>query len=142
MQRLTFIAAASLALATHGLTLGGATAEHGSPIEAEQGTLAELELLDLHDDIIDEDMLAQSELEKRGGRSKSRSDGKARGNGVGGGSSWDTNTPYEDRHTPCKGFMCGWSIGNPLGILLNTNHCVIACECLILEGCVSDDKRR
>ena len=34
MQRLTFTVA-SLALATHGLTLGGAIADHGNPLEAE-----------------------------------------------------------------------------------------------------------
>ena len=33
---------ATLALAAHGLTLRGATADHGSPAEAEQATLAEL----------------------------------------------------------------------------------------------------
>ena len=54
MQRLTF-QVAGLALATHGLTLGGATADHGSPAEAEHPTLAELELLD---DYADEVMLA------------------------------------------------------------------------------------
>ena len=40
MQRLATLA--TLALATHGLSLGGATAGHGSPAEAEQPTLAEL----------------------------------------------------------------------------------------------------
>ena len=54
MQRLTF-QVAGLALATHGLTLRGATADHGSPAEAEHPTLAELELLD---DYADEVMLA------------------------------------------------------------------------------------
>ena len=39
MQQLT--AFASLALATYGLTLGGAIADHGSPAETEQATLAE-----------------------------------------------------------------------------------------------------
>ena len=40
MQRLTF-QVASLALATYGLTLGGPIADHDSPAEAEQPTLAE-----------------------------------------------------------------------------------------------------
>ena len=42
---------AALALTAHGLTqLGGAIADHGSPAEAEQPTLAELALLADFDD--------------------------------------------------------------------------------------------
>ena len=41
MQRIA-TTLATLALAAHGLTLRGATADHGSPAEAEQATLAEL----------------------------------------------------------------------------------------------------
>ena len=41
MQRIA-TTLATLALAAHGLTLRGATADHGSPGEAEQPTLAEL----------------------------------------------------------------------------------------------------
>ena len=40
MQRLT-ASIASLALATHGLTLGGAIADHGNPAETEQPTLSQ-----------------------------------------------------------------------------------------------------
>ena len=59
MQRVATTILATLALAAHGLTLRGATADHGSPAEAEQPTLAELELFDLLDDIADEGMLAE-----------------------------------------------------------------------------------
>ena len=61
MQRLATLA--TLALASHGARLGAATASHGSPAEAEQLTLAEL--LDKHvdDGILDEDMLAQENLD-------------------------------------------------------------------------------
>ena len=52
MQRLATLA--TLALASHGLRLGGASAGRGSPAEAEQLTLAEL---------LDEDMLAQKNLD-------------------------------------------------------------------------------
>ena len=52
MQRLATLA--TLALASHGLRLGGASAGHGSPAEAEQLTLAEL---------LDEGMLAQENLD-------------------------------------------------------------------------------
>ena len=46
MQQLT--AFASLALATYGLTLGGAIADHGSPAETEQAILTEFGSYDPH----------------------------------------------------------------------------------------------
>ena len=61
MQRLATLA--TLALATHGLRLGGASAGHGSPAEAEQLTLAELLDMLVDDGILDEDMLAQENLD-------------------------------------------------------------------------------
>ena len=44
MQRIATTILATLALAAHGLTLRGATADHGRPAEAEQPTLAELDV--------------------------------------------------------------------------------------------------